>query len=114
MKLDAGDQATFEALNRPCPGVRIEQIIDGLTQLVRRCAIVLQTVMVDGPVSNSTGEALDRWIAAVEKIRPASIQVYTSDRPVADSRIRKLDAVKLDEIARLVTGRTGVPARAYY
>ena len=113
-KLDAGNQTTFEILNRPCPGVTISAIIDGLTRLSARQEIIIQTVMVDGPVPNHDGQAFDDWIVAIRRIRPGAIQLYTTDRPVADTRVRKVSDRQLETIAARIRELTGVPAQAYY
>jgi wyosine [tRNA(Phe)-imidazoG37] synthetase (radical SAM superfamily) len=140
LKLDAGDQATFEALNRPCPGVKLMDIIDGLARLARECRIVLQTAMFESverrtangervpgcvrhsafvirrslsPVRNYEGPAFDHWIAAVRRIRPAAIQLYTTDRPVADLSIRKLTEAELESIAARTRELTGIDCQAY-
>jgi len=113
-KLDAGDQPTFEAINHPCPGLKIEDIIQGLKILARRQQLIIQTVMADGPKRNYEGTAFLAWVAAIRHIRPAEIQIYTTDRPVADANIRKLSTAQLDAIVARVRERTGVATKAYY
>jgi wyosine [tRNA(Phe)-imidazoG37] synthetase (radical SAM superfamily) len=112
-KLDAADPATFAAINHPCPGVAIEDIIHGLERLARQQPIVIQTVLADGPTRNYEGAAFAAWIAALQRIRPAEIQLYTTDRPVASSAIRKLAPERLGEIAARVQQLTGITTRAY-
>jgi wyosine [tRNA(Phe)-imidazoG37] synthetase (radical SAM superfamily) len=112
-KLDAGDQATFEALNCPCPGLRIADIIDALARLARTQRLFIQTVMADGPVRNYEGEPFERWRSAIERIRPTGIQLYTTDRPVPDERVKMLSDEQLAAIARRVQELTGLEVRAY-
>jgi hypothetical protein len=69
--------------------------------------------MLDGPVRNYEGSAFDHWIAAVRRIRPASIQLYTTDRPVADLSIRKLTEAELESIAARTRELTGIECQAY-
>jgi wyosine [tRNA(Phe)-imidazoG37] synthetase (radical SAM superfamily) len=113
-KLDAGDQVTFEALNRPCPGIRIEDIIKGLTRLAARVKLVVQTVIVSGPVKNWEGTAFESWVSAVKAIKPCRIQLYTTDRPVADLRVEKLSDEQLEAVAARVRELTGIETEAYY
>lgn len=113
-KLDAGDQATFEALNRPCPGIRIEDIIKGLARLATRVKLVLQTVMVSGPMKNWEGVPFESWVTAVKTIKPCRVQLYTTDRPVADVRVEKLSDEQLEAVAARAREATGVEAEAYY
>jgi len=113
-KLDAGDQATFELLNRPCKGILIDDIIRGLTRLASHAKLVLQTVMISGLVRNWEGAPYDAWAKAVKTIRPDRIQLYTTDRPVADQRVEKLSPEQLDRVAQRTRELTGINTEAYY
>lgn len=113
-KLDAGDQATFELLNRPCPGIAIQDIVKGLARLATRAKLVLQTAMVSGLVRNWEGEPYDAWVKAVRTIKPDRIQLYTTDRPVADQRVEKLTPEQLERIAARTRELTGIKTEAYY
>lgn len=113
-KLDAGRPEEFVRLNRPCPGIRFDDIITGLIQRAREQPIILQTVMIQGEYGNATGTAFEAWLAAVRSIGPEAIQLYTTDRPVADTGIVKLPAEQLQALAVQTTARTGIPAQAYY
>jgi wyosine [tRNA(Phe)-imidazoG37] synthetase (radical SAM superfamily) len=112
-KLDAGDQATFEILNRPCKGIEISAIIKGLTRLAGRVKLVIQTVMVSGPVRNWEGAPFDAWIRAIRTIKPDSIQLYTTDRPVADRQVEKLAPGQLEQVAARVSELTGIKTEAF-
>ena len=113
-KLDAGDQVTFELLNRPCPGIAIDDIIKGLARLATRAKLVLQTVMVSGLVRNWEGAPFDAWVKAVKTIKPDQIQLYTTDRPVADRRVEKVTPEQLEQIAARARELTGIKIEAYY
>jgi wyosine [tRNA(Phe)-imidazoG37] synthetase (radical SAM superfamily) len=113
-KLDAGDQATFETLNHPCLGIRIEDIIKGLARLATRVKLVIQTAIVSGPVKNWEGAAFEYWVAAIRTIKPHEVQLYTTDRPTADCRVEKLTDEQLVSVAARVQGLTGVKTEAYY
>jgi len=113
-KLDAGDQATFEVLNYPCPGIRVEDIIRGLARLATRVNLVVQTAVVSGPVKNWDGTAFEHWVAAIRTIKPSEVQLYTADRPFADCRVEKLNDERLDSVAAQVRELTGIETEAYY
>lgn len=113
-KLDAGDQETFETLDHPCPGIRIADIIEALALLAAQGRVYIQTAMVSGPVSNHAGKVFENWIQAVRRIRPQAIQLYTTDRPVPDSRVMKLSDGELEAVATAVRQLTGVETTAYY
>jgi wyosine [tRNA(Phe)-imidazoG37] synthetase (radical SAM superfamily) len=113
-KLDAGDQQTFEALNHPCPELKVSEIIDALVELSSRVGIWIQSAIVSAPVSNHQGPAFVSWLNAVRRIRPRQIQLYTTDRPVPDTRVMKLTDAELDAVAEQVRVLTGIAATAYY
>ena len=112
-KLDCGDDATFRTINRPVPELKITEIIAGLKRLAKRFKITIQTVFVNGVVPNATKEPFDQWLAAIKDIKPAAIQIYSTDRPVADSKVKMLSNAQLAEIAKLVIEKTGILTQAY-
>jgi wyosine [tRNA(Phe)-imidazoG37] synthetase (radical SAM superfamily) len=111
MKLDAGDARTLDAINRPAAGVKLEHIVEGLKGIP---GLVIQSVLVDGRVSNARGKAFDTWLAALSEIRPAQVQIYSTDRPVPDAGVEQVDPATLQRIAAEIEQRTGVPAKAYW
>jgi wyosine [tRNA(Phe)-imidazoG37] synthetase (radical SAM superfamily) len=111
LKLDAGDAATFAALNRPARGVSLEHIIEGLKGIP---GLITQTVLVSGRVSNARGEAFEAWLDALAEIRPASAQIYSTDRPVPDTGVKRVPPVELRRIAGEAEARTGVKVTAYW
>ena len=110
MKLDAGDEETFQAINRPVPGLALESIVQELADLE---GIVIQHMVLDGEVSNAGEPAQEAWLEAVARIRPAEIQIYSIDRPTAQGGLLKVPKETLDRLAEEVEARTGIPACAY-
>jgi wyosine [tRNA(Phe)-imidazoG37] synthetase (radical SAM superfamily) len=102
MKLDAGTQATFELLNRPRPGVRLDKIVEGLAMLGR---LEIQTLFVTGPVDNTTDEEVAAWLDHLEKIGPRALQLYTFERVPAESTLVAARPERIEEIAVLVRER---------
>lgn len=111
LKLDAGDAATFAAVNRPCQGVSFEPLLRALHGLPN---LIVQTLLVDGPASNVGAAALEAWLAVLADLRPASVQLTSSDYPVASCSTKRVSPERLRRIAALVTERTGVAAQAYW
>lgn len=111
MKLDAGDARTLECINRPAPGVTLEQIVAGLGQVP---GLVIQSVLVDGLVTNVRGEAFEAWLATVAELRPARVQIYSTDRPVADAGVERVPPEALQRIADEARTRTGLTFEAYW
>ena len=97
LKLDCADQATFLRVNRPMMKVRVEEIVDALAALKERP--VVQSVVVRGRVESHKGEALEAWLAALERIKPKYVQVYTLDEeleavgigPAASDEMSKIE-----------------------
>jgi wyosine [tRNA(Phe)-imidazoG37] synthetase (radical SAM superfamily) len=110
MKLDAGDQATFRALNRPADGLSFEAVIDGLASLPET---IIQRIVIAGPASNDRGPAHATWIEAVRRIRPVAIQLYSVDRPTAESSVRKVCLEALRDLAVQVEAETGIRTQAF-
>jgi len=111
MKLDAGDPRTLAALNRPTAAVRLEHIIAGLKHVP---GLIIQSVLVDGPVSNVQGQAFAAWLAALSEVRPTQVQVYSTDRPVAEAAVQRVPPATLQRLAAEIEHRTGIPVHAYW
>ena len=110
MKLDAGDAATFQAINRPVAGLALESIVEGLAALR---GVVIQRMVLGGELSNGGGPAHEAWLEAVIKIQPQEIQLYSVDRPTAETGILKVPLEELTRLADEVQARTGIPTAAY-
>jgi wyosine [tRNA(Phe)-imidazoG37] synthetase (radical SAM superfamily) len=110
MKLDAGDQATFEQVNRPASSIKVRDVVEGLKQLR---PLVIQTLMLAGSVDNASEAAREPWIEAVSEIKPVEIHLYSLDRVPAESSVAKVDKQGLLQIAEEVDRRTGVPVKVY-
>ncbi len=110
MKLDAGDPITYARINGP--GLSITTLVDALRNLPR---VVIQAMFVrdlDGVVDNSGEGAVNEWLAALESIQPAAVEVYTIDRAPAMPGLRPVGARRLKEIAARVH-TLGIPAEVF-
>lgn len=79
--LDAGTQEYFETVNRPCPGLRLDDVVDGLAHFSRefKGKLWLEVFLLGGsfdPVARA-------WEIAdlTRLIRPSLIQLNTVARP---------------------------------
>lgn len=111
MKLDAGDPATFARMDRPAPGISLDAVIAGLQALPD---VIIQSVLIDGPVSNVRGAPFEAWVAALAEIRPRQVQIYSTDYPVAEDSVQRVPPYELRRIAEEVARRTGLAARAFW
>jgi len=109
MKLDTGDERIFRKLNRPKKGVTLEDIINLLKSMR---GITIQTLFADG-IANHEGDALDKWMQAIEDINPAAIQIYTLDRSMPENNLIKLNNKILHSIAEKVNNTLHIPCKAF-
>lgn len=111
IKLDAGDQHLFEQINRPAPGITLDEICLALRDVPD---LVVQSVFVDGEVSNVTEAAFTAWLARLAEIRPAAVQIYSTDYPVPTSTLQRVPAYVLRRLAERAEARLGRPVRPYW
>lgn len=111
LKLDAGDSLTFAQINCPSPLANLECILEGLRLAP---GIILQSVLIDGPVSNVRGEPYHAWLDALQVTQPKRIQIYSTDRPVPERDVRRVSPVELQRIAGEVTHRLGLPVDVFW
>ncbi|MGC9348785.1 MAG: radical SAM protein [Anaerolineae bacterium] len=110
LKLDAGDPETFALVNRPDLRVNYGEVIATLKHVPN---LVVQTVLVDGEVTNASDRAFRAWIERIAEIQPVSVQLYSTDYPVPDIGVQRVPAYRLRRLAEEATQRSGVPVRAY-
>jgi wyosine [tRNA(Phe)-imidazoG37] synthetase (radical SAM superfamily) len=101
--LDAGDEHTFEKINRPNSVINIEKLISGLCSFRKEFSgrIWLEVFFVEG--INTGDEQINEIKKRIERINPDKIHLNTAVRPTADPNVARLSTDKLQEIA----GRLG-------
>lgn len=110
MKLDAGDAETLERINRPAAGVSFGRIVDGLAALPR---LIIQSMIISGEFANAEGETVDGWLSTIAQLAPVKVQIYSTERPVAEAGVHRVSREALNGLARLAQERTGIPVAAY-
>ncbi len=97
--LDAGDEQTFQRVNRPHSALSIEKLISGLCEFRNDFAgrIWLEVFFIEG--FNTDTEQIAKIRDAVNRIRPDKVQLNTAVRPTAEPGIKSLNAEKLQAIA---------------
>ncbi|MHC4623346.1 MAG: radical SAM protein [Planctomycetota bacterium] len=97
--LDAGDEETFQRINRPHADISIEKVIRGLSCFRSEFSgqIWLEVLFLEGV--NTSCEQIAKIREAVERIRPDKVQLNTAVRPTAQSGLEKLDPDSLRAIA---------------
>jgi wyosine [tRNA(Phe)-imidazoG37] synthetase (radical SAM superfamily) len=110
MKLDAGDATTFRLMNAPMiPLARLIADLRGVGRLMLQSMFVRDA---EQTIDNTTPRAVDAWLAAVDRIRPESVDIYTLARPPARGSLVAASRDTLDRIAARVVG-LGIPARVF-
>lgn len=110
MKLDAGREDLIRRLNAPAHPFYLGEIIAGLKRLQN---LTLQSLFVQGRITNSDPDSVHEWVEMVKVIQPELVQVYTLDRVPAERRLCKVNRATLEWIASLVRWRAAVPAEVY-
>jgi wyosine [tRNA(Phe)-imidazoG37] synthetase (radical SAM superfamily) len=110
MKFDAGSEEMFRQLNHPVAPIYMGEIVAGLKVLQN---IFLQSLFVQGRVTNADPDSVGQWIGKIREIHPLGVQLYTLDRVPADHRIERVSRTTLQWIADQARWRAGVPAEIY-
>ena len=97
--LDAGDEQTFQKINRPHNDISIKKLISGLRTFRDEFAgqIWLELFFIEA--MNTDAEHIAKIKDAIKLIGPDKVQLNTAVRPTADPDIKRLDAEKLQAIA---------------
>ena len=111
LKLDAGDPETLAAINRPAPEVRWDDIVGGLQQVDN---LVIQSVLIDGQITNTQGAAFEAWVNTLARLGPAFVQIYSTEYPVPERGIERVLPYELKRIAEEVSQDTGLRVEALH
>ncbi len=111
MKLDAGDEDTFFAINQPVENIRFEDIVGGLKEIPN---LIIQSILIDGAYSNVRGAAFNSWVDVLREIKPQEVHIYSSERPTADEEVVCVSPAKLMKIEEELNSRFGLNVTAYW
>lgn len=116
LKLDAGTNETFVAINRPTSPITIEKVIEELIAFDGK--LVIQTMLIRGEVDgkyvdNTTEEELSLWLNYIQDINPKHVMLYPIDR---QTPYRTLEKVPESEFRALVKRieELGIKAEVFY
>ncbi|MBC7286781.1 MAG: radical SAM protein [Armatimonadetes bacterium] len=101
--LDAALPASFERVNRPCPGLDLDRIVEGLAAMRKefKGEFWLEVMLVEG--LNTSDEDLKALAEAIARIEPDRVQLGTVVRPPAEAFARPVSAERLQQ-AREILG----------
>ena len=108
--LDAGDEAMFRAVNRPCPELEFARVMDGLAEFRRVYPgeMWLEIFILGG--YTSLRDEVAKLADCVVGIAPDRVQLNTVTRPPAEDYAVKVPFRKLREIAGMFTPHAEVIA----
>lgn len=113
-KLDAGNKELFLKINRPIVNISLEEIVKGLKKVSKKFPITIQTMFISFSEENNYEKtALKDYLSKIKEIKPAFIQIYSCDRPVAINNVNLISNEKLKELEELINKRTKILVRAY-
>jgi len=111
LKLDAGDELTWRRVGRPSLDLSFEDVIQGFYEVKKK---VIQTLFVRGDGMNGEEEAFCQWMEKIKEVKPLEVQIYSMDRPPAESKVTTVLPKELDDMANRASRYTGVSVKAYY
>lgn len=106
VKLDAGDEDTYNALDRPLIRCSLEKIVATLAGLTD---MEVSTAVVDGVVSNVNSIRSDNYLNIIKESKARGVYVYAIDRPSAYPGLVTVSESILDSIGTFLKSRLTIP-----
>ncbi|MEO0136373.1 MAG: radical SAM protein [candidate division WOR-3 bacterium] len=111
-KLDAGDERTFNNINRPVlKNIRYEEIVRLLSTIKQ---VIIQTAIVDSPECSNIRSLKGPYIDVVKDINPCEIYIHNIDYPVPYKYIRRLSLNEMKKLGEYIAERTNIPVIALH
>jgi len=116
LKLDAGTNATFQAINRPTFPITLEKILIDLKSFKEN--LTIQTMLIRGDVEgkivdNTTEEELTLWLKHIREINPKLVMLYPIDRQTPYRTLEKVPEVEFQALAKRIE-ELGIKAEMFY
>ena len=111
MKLDAGEDQTFHVINQPESSLHLTDIIKGLKEIPD---LIIQSLLIDGEISNIKGESFQSWVDVLMDINPRELHIYSTERPTAKDDLVRVSARKLAQIEGLLINKYDLRAHAFW
>lgn len=97
--LDAGNEAVFQAVNRPHPDISFERMLQGLISFRKEFKGEYWLEVFFLAAQNAIDSEADRMIECARKIGPDRVQLNTSTRPAAEEYAYRVSPERLAELA---------------
>lgn len=115
LKLDAGSEMMFRAINRPNTPVTLAKVVDGLKSFEGN--VIIQTLFIRGNVKgefidNTTADEVKLWLGHLAEIKPSLVMLYSLSREAPEDGLVKVTSDELEGIAAKVR-ELGIAAEVY-
>jgi len=99
VSIDGVSNAVFKAINRPCEGLQLSDVVEGLkaTRQVFKQQFWVEVFLVPG--LNDTAEALARIRDLLRELAPDRVQLNALDRPGTEDWVTRADPKALQRTA---------------
>jgi len=116
LKLDAGTDATFQAINRPTHLLPLERVVQELKNFGGN--LTIQTMLIRGEVGgnqvdNTTEEELSLWLKHIQEINPKLVMLYPIDRQTPYHTLEKVPEPEFQALVKRVE-TMGIKAEVFY
>ncbi len=106
MKLDAGSEVVFRAINNPKKHISLGEIVENLKKFDGQ--LTLQSMFVKGEAGNKTinntePAEVEQWLSHLQAIRPREVMIYSLDRRPPMAKLEKIPEQELKLIAEKVS-----------
>ncbi len=103
LSLDAVDQKTFEKVDRPLKGIKVQDIIEGIKQFRKEYKGMLVIEILVVKHVNDSDENIKQLAKVLKEIEPDRVDLGTIDRPPA-YRVKPVSNEKLYYLASFLKG----------
>jgi wyosine [tRNA(Phe)-imidazoG37] synthetase (radical SAM superfamily) len=104
LKADSVDAPVWQSINRPCEGLKLDNILSGILAFAAdfKGILVTETMLLEG--INTADDSIERLAAFLQKLAPDKVYLAIPTRPTADSSVRGPSAETLNRIYQTVSG----------
>ncbi|MBR4405060.1 MAG: radical SAM protein [Bacteroidaceae bacterium] len=105
LKLDTVNQEYIQRTDQPQGSYDVEKVIEDMCRFEGNC--IVQTLFMQGEsegvnYDNTSAQYVEPWIAALQRIQPSQVMIYTIDRETPVQGLKKATPEQLDGIAAQV------------
>jgi wyosine [tRNA(Phe)-imidazoG37] synthetase (radical SAM superfamily) len=116
LKLDAGTNAMFLAINRPNYPITLEKVVRELKNFGGN--LVIQTMLIRGEVDgkqvdNTTEDEIALWLNHIREINPKMVMLYPIDRRTPYRTLEKVSEADFNALALRVEAM-GIKVEVFY